>query len=351
MAVSQLSLLLFHSLLAIATITSAVAAATPYLSPTTLFPNYQKMLTTFKIYTYTPPSQFTSTVTTQPESLFTTSLLASPFVTQDPEEAHLFFLPFHPDLPTRSLARQVRELRQKLPYWNRTLGADHVFLSLSGIDYSSDRNSLELKKNSVQISRFPTTSGHFIPHKDITLPPLNPSPLAVPHAPPANKTATYLGYMRADGLPEESSIVNELINDPDFVIGSQPSDGLGEMGNSKFCLFVYGGEVTWIGEAMAAGCVPAVVADRPIQDLPLMDVLRWTEIAVFVGTRGGARGLKEVLRGVGEERYERMKGLGAEASRHLAWNAAPQPHDAFHMVMYQLWLRRHTIRYTRREWV
>ncbi|KAK3001840.1 hypothetical protein RJ639_020907 [Escallonia herrerae] len=238
MAVNQLSLLLFRSLLAIATITSAVAGATPYLSPTTLFPNYQKMLTTFKIYTYAPPSQFTPTVTTQPESLFTTSLLASPFVTQDPEEAHLFFLPFHPDLPTRSLARQVRENRQNLPYWNRTLEADHVFLSLSGIDYSSDRNSLELKKNSVQISHFPTTYGHFIPHKDITLPPLNPSPLAHPHAPPANKTAMYLGYMRSDGLPEESSIVNELINDPDFVIESQPSDGLGYMGNSKFCLFV-----------------------------------------------------------------------------------------------------------------
>jgi folylpolyglutamate synthase len=60
----------------------------------------------------------------------------------------------------------------EFPYWNRTLGADHFYVSCAGLGYESDRNLVELKKNSVQISCFPTTEGRFVPHKDITFPPL-----------------------------------------------------------------------------------------------------------------------------------------------------------------------------------
>lgn len=346
---TPLSLLFLFSLLT-AVQPKPLPGSTPYLSPTTLFPNYQKMLSIFKIYIHTPPKPFTAAFSMPPESLFHSSLLQSSFVTQNPKEAHLFFVPFS-DLSTRSLARLVRELRQSFPYWNSSLGADHFFLSRSGIEYTSDRNIVELKKNSVQISCFPTTSGNFIPHKDITLPPVNPSPIELPHA-PTNGTTAFLGYMKLDSRVKSTwSFVDELIDDPEFVIESEPSDGMGRIRSSKYCLFMYDGDVSWMVEALASGCVPAVITDRPIQDLPLMDVLRWSEIAVVVGTGGGVKGLKAVLGGISEDRYERMRELGVTASRHLVWNAAPQPYDAFHMVMYQLWLRRHTIRYARRELV
>lgn len=244
----------------------------------------------------------------------------------------------------------VRDLRMSHPYWNRTLGADHFFTAPAGIDYSSDRNAVELKKNAVQISIFPTTSGNFIPHKDITLPPLSPSPLALSTDDgPAATKPSYLGFMIWDGEKTEPSLVNEMRGDAEFRIESEPSDRVDLVKNSKFCLFVYEGEVTWMAEAMAMGCVPVVLVDRPIQDLPLMDVLRWSEMGLLVGTRGGVKSVKEVLNGVNEERYERMRASCVKASRHLVWNLEPQPHDAFHMVMYQLWLRRHTIRYARRE--
>lgn len=146
--------------------------------------------------------------------------------------------------------------------------------------------------------------------------------------------------------------MNELVNDPNFLIESEPSDQLTytmRLATSKFCLFEYGGDVSGIGEALSFGCVPVVITDRPIQDLPFMDVLRWQEIVVFVNNNGGAKELKLVLGDTDTwgERYEQMKGLGVKASQHFVWNELPQPLDLFHTVMYQLWLRRHTIRYAR----
>ncbi|XP_078446737.1 uncharacterized protein LOC144715654 [Wolffia australiana] len=55
------------------------------------------------------------------------------------------------------------------------------------------------------------------------------------------------------------------------------------MSANEFCLFFhgYGGDFP-IGEAMKAGCVPIVVSDHPILDLPFSDVVDWSEIALFV---------------------------------------------------------------------
>lgn len=327
---------------------NAVIISSPYLSPSTLFLNYQKMLTTFKIYIYNPQNSFNFSTPTS--SVFHKSLVNSPFVTQDPNEAHLFYIPFSSDLSARSIARLVKRLRIAHPYWNRTLGADHFYIAPAGIDFSSDRNGLELKKNSVQISDFPTSSGYFIPHKDITLPPLTPSPLIVSHR-PANQTDMFLCYVKWDGKTE-SSLVHELQNDAEFIVESEPSDHVDRVKNSKFCLFLYnGGDVSWMAEALTFGCVPVVLVDRSIQDLPLMDVLQWSQMALLVRNDVGAKRLRTILNGLEDDRYLLMKDLGMAASKHLVWNEEPQPQnsDAFYMVIYQLWLRRHTIRYARRE--
>lgn len=326
---------------------NAVGISSPFLSPTTLFLNYQKMLTAFRIYIYNPENSFNFSTPTS--SLFHKSLLNSPFVTRDPNEAHLFYVPFSSDLSARSIARLVKQLRIAHPYWNRTLGADHFYVAPAGIDFSSDRNGLELKKNSVQISDFPTTSGYFIPHKDITLPPITPSPLVASHR-PANPTDMFLCYVKWDGKTE-SSLVHELQKDSEFIVESEPSDHVDRVKDSKFCLFLYNGDVSWMAEALMFGCVPVVLVDRSIQDLPLMDVLQWSQMALLVRNDVGAKRLKTILNGLEDEQYLLMKDSGMAAGKHLVWNEEPQPQnsDAFYMVMYQLWLRRHTIRYARRE--
>ncbi|KAK9078078.1 hypothetical protein SSX86_002135 [Deinandra increscens subsp. villosa] len=126
------------------------------------------MLHSFKIFLYPPPppsSTGAPLFTTTQESNFYQSLLLSPFVIQDPSHAHLFFLPFPSSISTHNLARLIRNIRVTFPFWNRTLGAHHFYLSSVGVDSSSDRNVVELKKNSVQISCFPASSGLLIPHR------------------------------------------------------------------------------------------------------------------------------------------------------------------------------------------
>ncbi|KAF8010862.1 hypothetical protein BT93_J1492 [Corymbia citriodora subsp. variegata] len=324
----------------------------PYLSPAIFAADYDDMLESFRIFVY--GARRTFKFKSEAESLFLASLLGSPFVTENPSEAHLFFVPFDGDLSERSVARVVRDIRADLPYWNRTLGADHFYASCDGIGFGSDRNLLELKKNSVQLSCFPGSGGRFVPHKDVALLPAGVAPAGEgePRGLSSNETIEHLAYARL-GAIKDPGLVHRLGGDPGLLIESEPSDRETferRLAMSEFCLFDYGGDVSWIGDAMRFGCVPVVITDRPIQDLPLIDVLRWQEMAVFVGSGGGAEGVKRALRGMARERVERMRGSCVAASRHFAWNRPPQPLDAFHMVVYQLWLRRHTIRYARRDW-
>ena len=87
------------------------------------------------------------------------------------------------------------------------------------------------------------------------------------------------------------------------------------LANSMFCIFEYGaGDVSGIGEALRFGCVPVVISDRPILDLPFMDVLRWQEVALFVGRKGGAKELKRVLVRACWERHDQMRKLGGAPS-------------------------------------
>ncbi|CAM8952104.1 unnamed protein product [Rhodiola kirilowii] len=314
-------------------------ATSPYLSPLTFFRSHHKMLHSFKIYIY-PHRR--ATFTDPAESAFYSALLTTPLLTTDPNEAHLFFIPFISSaLSSRSISRHVRDIRSTAPYWNRTLGADHFFLHCTGLGYESDRNLVELKKNAVQISCFPTTYGRFVPHKDITLPPLIPT--TVPNSPRS-----------------KSNLVNDLVNDPEIL--TDLSTLSGKKLNYKYCLLLYDdGSVAMIGEALRHGCVPVLVAAESgggVQDLPMMGVVRWADMAVFVV--GGVSGeeVRRVLRevenggGSGGGAYERMRGLGVAAARHFAWGGGggdglDDQYGAFHTVMHQLWIERHTIRYAR----
>lgn len=63
----------------------------------------------------------------------------------------------------------MKKLIREYPYWNRTLGADHVFLAC--LDH--DVHVPSLVKNTIRIvcsSTYARDASRFIPHKDITLP-------------------------------------------------------------------------------------------------------------------------------------------------------------------------------------
>ncbi|XP_074308210.1 putative glycosyltransferase At5g20260 [Silene latifolia] len=358
----------FSLLFLLFAITAAAAAVAtdpnPYFSKNTLFKDHKKMASNLKIFIYPLPQNTSLTLThtlPPPLSLFYTTLLTSPYVTRHPSQATLFFLPF-PPISTRSLARHIDYIRTSFPYWDRSLGADHFYLTGDAVVPASTRNVVELRKNAIQISSFPSPAREFVPHKDLTLPPqFTPLRAQVTENLIDNShvsSTRYLGYFISDRTPMNSLLIDSLRHDVKFLMESEVLDEmvvLENMSNSKFCILTY--EVNGmlrLSAAMAQGCVPVVITDRPIQDLPLMDVIRWSEIALFVGSEVGPEELKLVLKRACEEEiggYEKKRGMGIAASRHMMWNSeemsVPEPYDAFEMVMYQLWLRRHAIRYSR----
>ncbi|KAK8515093.1 hypothetical protein V6N12_001253 [Hibiscus sabdariffa] len=121
--------------------------------------------------------------------------------------------------------------------------------------HGSDRNVVELK-NSVQVSCFPTTPGLFIPHKDVSLPPL--ANVHTPAHASCTKSSGHLGYVRYNWV-KESSLVEQLSADPEILVEFEPSDQLTyeeRLVGSKFCLFEYGPEISAIGEAMSSDACP-----------------------------------------------------------------------------------------------
>lgn len=116
-----------------------------------------------------------------------------------------------------------------------------------------------------------------------------------------------------------------------------------ELLGSKFCLHVKGFEVNTarIGDALYYGCVPVIIANH--YDLPFADILDWKSFSVIVATLDIPL-LKEVLQGVSFDEYLTLQSNVLKVRKHFQWHTSAVDFDAFYMVMYELWLRRSSVR-------
>jgi hypothetical protein len=64
----------------------------------------------------------------------------------------------------------VEGLVHKYPYWNRTLGADHFFVTCHDVGVRAFEGLPFMVKNSIRVVCSPSYNVDFIPHKDIALP-------------------------------------------------------------------------------------------------------------------------------------------------------------------------------------
>ncbi|CAI0416610.1 unnamed protein product [Linum tenue] len=291
---------------------------------------------------------------------------AGKFRTEDPERAHVYFMPFSVTWMVKYLytplsynltplrhfvADYVSVISTKHPFWNRTLGADHFMLACHDWGPHASRGSPLLNHNSIRVLCNANTSEGFTPRKDVSLPEIHlyggniPTQLRSP--PPPSSHRPHLAFF-AGGLhgPIRPILLRHWKdrNDTDlrvfeYLPKASPLDYHTFMLRSKFCLCPSGHEVASprIVEAIYAECVPVILSESYV--LPFSDVLRWEAFSVQVGVSEIPR-LKEILGGIGEREYLRLKSGVRSVRRHFVLNQPAKRFDVFHMILHSVWLRR-----------
>ncbi|KAJ6917310.1 hypothetical protein NC652_019621 [Populus alba x Populus x berolinensis] len=176
----------------------------------------------------------------------------------------------------------VKNLISKYPYWNRTLGADHFFVTCADIN-------------------------------DVSLPQRVP-PLALP--PAANNITNRITLAFWRGL-NNSDIRQKLLeaweNDLELFIqrGRDPGIEDGDLvyheafNNSKYCICPGGPELDrTIALAIHYGCVPVIMSDY--YDLPFKDILDWRKFSIIL-EESQVYYLREHLEEMLEHEYRAMK--------------------------------------------
>lgn len=114
------------------------------------------------------------------ESLFFRNMANSALRTLDHEVADAFFIPVSVqkmsekglDLMEMRLVveRYIQEISSKYPYWNKSSGADHFFVSCHDMALKATQGVPDLVKRAIRIVCFPEIEDGFIKDKDLVLP-------------------------------------------------------------------------------------------------------------------------------------------------------------------------------------
>eukprot|EP00257_Ricinus_communis_P008322 XP_002525728.2 probable glycosyltransferase At5g03795 [Ricinus communis] len=329
--------------------------------------DYKEMNRSFKIYVYPhrqndPFANVLLPVDFEPggnyasESYFKKVLMKSHFITKDPTKADLFFLPFSiarlrhdPRIGVEGIQDFIRayvyNISQKYPYWNRTGGTDHFYVACHSIGRTAMEKAEEVKFNAIQVvcSSSYYLSG-YIAHKDASLPQVWPRQGDPPNLASSErqKLAFFAGSINS---PVRERLLQVWRNDSEIYVhyGRLNTSYADELLGSKFCLHVKGFEVNTarIADSLYYGCVPIIIANH--YDLPFTDILNWESFSVVVATLDILY-LKKILQGVSSDRYVMLQSNVLKVRKHFQWHFPPVDYDAFHMVMYELWLRRSSVR-------
>ncbi|KAF6164057.1 hypothetical protein GIB67_037466 [Kingdonia uniflora] len=290
------------------------------------------------------------------------------FRTKDPDEAHVYFLPFsvvmiieylfHPIIRDkavleRTIGDYVRIISEKYPYWNRSLGADHFMLSCHDWGPRATWYVPQLYFNSIRVLCNANTSERFNPKKDASFPEINliTGEIAGLIGGPPPSSRSILGFF-AGGLHGRIRAIllqywKEKDNDLQIYEALPEGVSYQEMMNkSKYCICPSGYEVASprIVEAIYAECVPVLISQDYV--LPFSDVLDWDAFSVQVPV-SEIPNLKRILMDIPEDEYLRMHERVKQVQRHFVVNDPPRRYDVFHMILHSIWLRRLNVQISR----
>ncbi|XVE53740.1 hypothetical protein DITRI_Ditri03aG0026900 [Diplodiscus trichospermus] len=284
------------------------------------------------------------------------------FVTKNPREAHLFYLPFSsrmleetlyvPDSHSHKnlieyLKNYVDMITEKYSFWNRTEGADHFLVACH--DWAPVETK-DYMANCIRALCNADVREGYVFGKDVSLPETyvrNPQkPLRdIGGKPPSKRSilAFFAGKMHGYLRP---TVLQQWGNkDPDMKIYGKMHNVKAKinyvqyMKSSKYCLCPRGYEVNSprVVEAIFYECVPVIISDNFVP--PFFEVLNWESFAVFVLEKD-IPNLKTILLSIPEKRYRQMQLRVKKIQQHFLWHPRPEKYDIFHMILHSVWYNR-----------
>ncbi|XP_047966157.1 probable glycosyltransferase At5g03795 isoform X2 [Salvia hispanica] len=250
--------------------------STPYHNWEIFNADYQQMLNKLKIYVYPDafPSNYKSnssptaavflpnpdpfnpkTGNYYSEHAFKLALLRSSLVTDRPDEADFFFMPFsvnvmryHPLVRSESaisdfVAGYVSRISSDSGHWNASGGADHFFVCCHSVGRDAASKHRELHNNAIQIT---CSSSYFqrlyTPHKDVALPQVWPRADIEAPDPPHRRTELVFFAGRAQNSAARQEVLRLWENDSAFRIFAGHASMPYEEGfrRSRYCLHIKG---------------------------------------------------------------------------------------------------------------
>ncbi|KAI3743568.1 hypothetical protein L1987_61278 [Smallanthus sonchifolius] len=283
------------------------------------------------------------------------------FVTEDPSEAHLFYIPFSSRLLELTLyvphshsrdnliqfmKNHTEMLITKYSFWNRTNGSDHFLAACHDWAPAETRGHL---LNTIRALCNADIQTGFQIGKDVSLPTTYvqsaTNPLKnVGGEPPSNRPtlAFFAGHMHGHVRPV---LLAHWGNDTDMKIltrmphvkGNQ--NYIDHMKTSKFCICARGFAVhsPRVVESLFYNCVPVIISDNYVP--PFFDVLNWESFAVFIPEKD-IPNLRTVLLSISREKYVEMFERVKKVREHFFWHSEPVKYDLFHMILHSVWYTR-----------
>lgn len=292
------------------------------------------------------------------------------YVTENPEEADFFYVPFMGskylancwftkgikddcDVDEKYAEPMMNHIQRDYTYWNRTNGRDHIMthpMDSASLNYKSGRrmqNAIFLTTVGDKRVAY-TVDGRSRRYNDIVIPSaaallnsalVNPSDYLNANGQSINGVRDIFmlfGGRYQDVKPDDvysggirSLLLNGLDQQPDYMIATgwdnnkytelltRAKYGFAPQGNTL--------DTTQIWEYIAFGVVPIVIADGIIQ--PFEDDIDWDSFIVRIRRRDAHR-MDVILRSITEEEYERK--------RQAVWNHGRQSllnNDAWNLIV------------------